>query len=44
VLDTDEWADSALDTDDDPIPGLGELPDCDDDQADCDIVEPGEGD
>ncbi len=39
-LDDDEYAAYALDGDDDPIPGLGELPDCDDDSEECRVVEP----
>ncbi len=42
--DDDEFADAALDADDDPIAGLGELPDCDDDAEECNVVEPGEDD
>lgn len=36
----DEYAAYALDTDDDPIADLGELPDCDDDPGGPRFVEP----
>jgi hypothetical protein len=39
----DEWSEGITDTDDEPIDGLGELPDCDDDLEGCAIVGPGDG-
>lgn len=40
--DEDEFAQYAADLDDEPIPGLGELPDCDDDEQWCKVVGPGD--
>lgn len=39
----DEFAEWATVLDDDPIPGLGDLPDCDDDEDACLIVGPADG-
>lgn len=36
----DEWADEVAELDQEPIPGLGELPDCDDDEVACQVVGP----
>lgn len=33
----------ALELDQEPIPGLGELPDCDDDSEECEVVGPADG-
>lgn len=41
--DTDEFAYGIADLDQDPIPGLGELPDCDDDEQACQVVGPADG-
>lgn len=42
-MENDEWEGYALDLDDEPIAGLGELPDCDDDSEACQVVGPGDG-
>lgn len=42
-MDDDEFADEAAELDQDPIPGLGELADCDDDAIACLIAEPNDG-
>jgi hypothetical protein len=36
----DEFAAGVAELDQEPIPGLGEIPDCDDDAEDCQIVGP----
>lgn len=43
VDEDDEFAAGAAELDQDPIPGLGELPDCDDDSEECAVVGPADG-
>lgn len=39
----DDFADDVAEVDEDPVPGLGELPDCDDDSDACQVVGPADG-
>lgn len=44
IIDSDdEYAAYAYEPDEDPIAGLGELPDCDDDSEECQVVGPADG-
>lgn len=39
----DEFEDAVAELDEDPIPTLGELPDCDDDAQECVVEGPADG-
>lgn len=40
MTEEDDYGDQVAELDQDPIPGLGELPDCDDNEEECAVAGP----